>query len=87
MVARFLNLNNPSLTEIAIWIVERRKKVWATGFFLSESSRTGKSYMSFCSAIFAGQRFVEIEKFCNMTMTSLIDLIIRYLTSLHAFKD
>ena len=67
MVARFLNLNNPSLTEMAIWIVERRKKVWATGFFLSESSCTGKSYMSFCSAIFAGQRFVEIEKFCNMT--------------------
>ena len=70
MVARFLDLNNLSLTEMAIWIVERRKRVWATGFFLSASSCTGKSYMSFRSAVFAGQWFVEIQKFCyhgNMT--------------------
>ena len=63
-VARFLDLNNLSLIEMAIWIVERRKRVWATGFFLSASSCTGKSYMSFCSAVFAGQWFVEIQKFC-----------------------
>ena len=58
MVAKFLDLKQPFLTETTICIFERWKKSMSYHFSF------------FLSAIFAGPRFVKIQEFCyhgNMT--------------------